>query len=939
MGKKKIIRRGNKPLNIFDVGGHLNSPPIKGIDVQGKVPTQALNDKIPIQSGNASSGLSMGALSNMGAAVGQGINTAFNNAQIGDTSNIEDIIDMQNNTSVQASSNDELMNEWGSWSKVKDNYNWRDIRGKNLKQGALDTFNASGQGAMAFSSLGPIGAVAGGIGGLVSGLTGWLVGNRKAKRKANRLNQAASEANNRAIASFDLRADNLDKQSDFNIMSNYAAYGGFLPTSAIGYELSNQELNNEYINNMSKLKITSLPNSFEADNAFSKGGEIHIKKKNRGKFTQYCGGKVTNACIQKGLHSSNPTTRKRANFARNARKWHADGGPLDREYYTIMEKVANENYKNWGFSNPDQALVHALNDNTYDYKGYYSKYPQSNANSETHWTDEFKTVYHPTFSDESVYSNKKSEFNPEGLKGGHWFGEQFIPSKWQKKKALGGLLDVNITQESTPSNLTNGGVFSNGVTFVDEGDTHEGNPLGGVPMGISPDNSPNLVEEGEVVFNDYVFSNRLHITKNLAKKYNLPSKYINYSFAKAAESTNKESEERPNDPISKRGLLSGLSKLMQVQEDVRSQRETNKFDQGGHKPYKNYTPISDDWYTNEYMRFVNNLNSEDPMSMGWMNRINNEEFGSVGGNTFDIPNIKRLAIDRKRGPIHNALFQATKSDLSQHTPYLTAPTYRQDPNLVSPQSLTPAPRIPDQSYIQKEQDDQGQRESSLGLEDLRYAPVVGAGINSLTDLVGLTNRPDYGSSDMILNSVSSLPDIQAEPIGNYLAYNPFDRDYYINKLNAQSSSSRRDIQNTSGGNRAQAQAGILASDYNYGQNLGDLARKAEEYNLGQRREVEGFNRGTNQYNSEARMRAAMANQSNRQLQIEGVARAAALRDEAKRRSAAARSANLTNFFDSLGDIGREEFSRNMIDSNPALQYTIDRKGKVKYKKKKQDGSI
>jgi hypothetical protein len=28
-----------------------------------------------------------------------------------------------------------------------------------------------------------------------------------------------------------------------------------------------------------------------------KGSKIHIKKKNRGKFTEYCGGKVTDECI------------------------------------------------------------------------------------------------------------------------------------------------------------------------------------------------------------------------------------------------------------------------------------------------------------------------------------------------------------------------------------------------------------------------------------------------------------------------------------------------------------------------------------------------------------------------------------------------------------------------------------------------------------------
>jgi hypothetical protein len=47
---------------------------------------------------------------------------------------------------------------------------------------------------------------------------------------------------------------------------------------------------------------------------------IHIKKANRGKFTSYCGGKVTSECIARGKHSSNPAIRKRATFAANARK-------------------------------------------------------------------------------------------------------------------------------------------------------------------------------------------------------------------------------------------------------------------------------------------------------------------------------------------------------------------------------------------------------------------------------------------------------------------------------------------------------------------------------------------------------------------------------------------------------------------------------------------
>ena len=48
---------------------------------------------------------------------------------------------------------------------------------------------------------------------------------------------------------------------------------------------------------------------------------IEIKEKNKGKFTEYCEGKVTKECIEEGLASKSADVSKRANFARNARKF------------------------------------------------------------------------------------------------------------------------------------------------------------------------------------------------------------------------------------------------------------------------------------------------------------------------------------------------------------------------------------------------------------------------------------------------------------------------------------------------------------------------------------------------------------------------------------------------------------------------------------------
>lgn len=71
------------------------------------------------------------------------------------------------------------------------------------------------------------------------------------------------------------------------------------------------------------------------------GSKIHIKKKNRGKFTAYCGGNVTSACIAKAKRSGNPTLVKRATFADNARHFkHRLGGSIV-EAFKLRRQILN----------------------------------------------------------------------------------------------------------------------------------------------------------------------------------------------------------------------------------------------------------------------------------------------------------------------------------------------------------------------------------------------------------------------------------------------------------------------------------------------------------------------------------------------------------------------------------------------------------------------
>lgn len=59
------------------------------------------------------------------------------------------------------------------------------------------------------------------------------------------------------------------------------------------------------------------------------GSGIHIKKENRGKFTETK--KRTGKTTEELTHSKNPLTRKRAIFAQNAKKWkHKDGGEVHK---------------------------------------------------------------------------------------------------------------------------------------------------------------------------------------------------------------------------------------------------------------------------------------------------------------------------------------------------------------------------------------------------------------------------------------------------------------------------------------------------------------------------------------------------------------------------------------------------------------------------------
>lgn len=94
----------------------------------------------------------------------------------------------------------------------------------------------------------------------------------------------------------------------------------------------------------------------------------------------------------------------------------------------------------------------------------------------------------------------------------------------------GGDIENGKVSQSKPS--------EDGVTVFNKGGSHEENINGGIPQGIAPDGSPNLVEQGEVKLgevlgldNQYILSNRIMIDAEHAKAFGIDPSVVGMTYA------------------------------------------------------------------------------------------------------------------------------------------------------------------------------------------------------------------------------------------------------------------------------------------------------------------------------------------------------------------------------------------------------------------------
>ena len=125
------------------------------------------------------------------------------------------------------------------------------------------------------------------------------------------------------------------------------------------------------------------------------------------------------------------------------------------DFYTWLDQIADKKAQDWTkvpMKPLDPVLVETqmLNDPTYNYETFYNLQPfmaerMLQADPDAHFSDIGKTMYHPTFSDESAFSGYVNDFNPLGITGGHWnktFTE-YTPSRSQ----LDNYWNYNVTRD------------------------------------------------------------------------------------------------------------------------------------------------------------------------------------------------------------------------------------------------------------------------------------------------------------------------------------------------------------------------------------------------------------------------------------------------------------------------------------------------------------
>lgn len=453
---------------------------------------------------------------------------------------------------------------------------------------------------------------------------------------------------------------------------------------------------------------------------------------------------------------------------------------------------------------------------------------------------------------------------------------------------------------SLGGNLFNRGAnYDSGLMLINEGGTHESNPNSGIQLGTDEQGVPNLVEQGEVVYNDYVFSNRLYLTEQELRDNYLPTSLKDTTFAYAAEKIGKNLIETPTDTLERNKVDNFLRRLANIQEAQRAK----------------------------------------------MGKVGTQQM-AYGGNKFSGKENKPNTFLGSM-PNPNTLMSNFNSQISKYN-NITPPTNPSTSVNLTPKlqgvsdfklpTFTPKPFKTDEELIDERTNINAKRNATL-----RRVPIY---TNMALGLASLLQKPDYTNAELLEKRAREIPNNTVSPtyLNDYMTYTPIDRNYYLNQLKGQAGATRNAIMN-SGSNAGTAMANLLASDYNSQNAVANSLMQMEQFNRQQKQAVSDFNRGTNQFNSQVGMQSNQANAQlalNRaKLQNTLLAQAAQYREGADTALLQSQNKAIQDIGTQIGLLGREGTDNNVINYlapllAPGYQNLFSAYGgKIKTKKSKK----
>lgn len=791
----------------------------------GKLKDRLTNDWNTMWQKDNLGGTITGLVGGLGSAVGAGIT----NAKIQDTSDDEAFIEDVGNQQFGSSSTDNLMASFDAVNGMaRTNYTGDELKalstGQHLANLGLSTLGGFAQGAGSGNLVeGLIGA---GINAIGSGI-GWLTEKPRLQKKANELNRLAEDANKQYLNNFANAASNTQNKMFNSSLLNIAAYGGLLDNDEKEIDWDNtlpgQLIN--YTENRDSLgfdpstrrwyesgKKGTDPNNrgMGLDINYLKDPSI-LKKDSKGR--EYITEADERSARYEKLNEVENSYNQRLKYAQKVTG--VNTTPSEYKKALVMDAIYNfgaGDVANVLFE--DRVLMNALMKGSDEqFKKEIQKYWDANSGK--------------AIKKRADRINKQNEFFE------------------MNNKAYGGPL------------FNHSGDWSNGLTFINEGGLHEDNPLGGIPVGVDPEGTPNLVEEGEIIWNDYVFSNRLKPTKKQLETVGYNNKYDNWTFAKIVEDVQKISAETPIDKISTDTLNDNLMQLVAMQEEIRmkkEKKEANKFPDGGglydgiFAVYGNngkpiYLPSA------EGLIKKHNLDKNVPIE-----EVQTQDM-LIEDNDIDIPEFDWSVFDN---------ITPTKSSNNSKLPWQSA---------------------------------------------LRYASPLVHGLTLLNNL----QKPDYSDEKALMKRANNVTRGSYTPLGNTLDLDLVDRNVYTNPILASASATRRAIMQNST-NAGSANAALLANNYLTNTALGAADIQGIQANNTIKSQKAQFDLTRDQANSQMGLEALTMDQQADQLGLSTMAEAIQSMNAKNTMRNQAISSSLTGLTSDLGAIGNEYIDRAQFNN-------------------------